>query len=407
MTSFSRLSSLLVLALTILHASAAPAALETRSFRIDREQTGNVRARNGVAEMARAYRKYGWAVPESMQNAAINATNRATSNQGGSTSATPEEGDSEFLSPVKIGGQTLMMDFDTGSADLWVFNTQLSAAQTTGHSVYDPKKSSTFHSMPFSTFKISYGDESGAAGNVGTDTVSVGSATVPKQAIELATQVTSSFVQDVNSDGLMGLGFMSSNTIEPQKQNTFFGNIAPTLKSPLFTANLKHATPGSYQFGAVDTKQFVGTMKLTPVDKSQGYWQFPSTTFAIGTDAPITNPNATPAIADTGTSLLLVDDAVLQAYYSKVAGAKSTDSGFVFPCASALPDLKLQLGSNGYMATIPGQLINYQAVGGGMCYGGLQSSQGQPIQILGDILFKSQFVVFDARGPSIGFAPHA
>ncbi|KAL8783006.1 MAG: hypothetical protein Q9195_009511 [Heterodermia aff. obscurata] len=407
MAPLSSLSSLLVFALTIFDASAAPATLETRSFRIDRQQTGNVRVRNGVSEVARAYRKYGWAVPESMNTAIINATNRAASNQAGSTQATPEEGDSEFLSPVKIGGQTLMMDFDTGSADFWVFNTQLSAAQTAGHSVYDPKKSTTFRSMPFSTFKIQYGDKSGATGNVGIDTVSVGTAKVPSQAIELAQQVTSSFVQDTNSDGLMGLGFMSSNTISPIKQDTFFGNIASTLKAPLFTANLKHKTPGSYQFGAVDTTQFVGTMKMTKVDKSQGYWQFPSTTFAVGNDQPITNPKATPAIADTGTSLLLVDDAVLQAYYSKVANAKLNDSGYVFPCSSALPDLKLQLGSEGYMATIPGAFINYQAVGGGMCYGGLQSSQGQPIQILGDILFKSQFVVFDARGPSIGFAPHA
>ncbi|CAF9914284.1 MAG: hypothetical protein HETSPECPRED_001940 [Heterodermia speciosa] len=401
------LRSLLVFALTIFDASAAPQAIEKRSFIIERQQTGNVRARNGVAEVARAYRKHGWAVPESMHAAVINATNRATSNQAGSTEATPQEGDSEFLSPVKVGGQTLMMDFDTGSADFWVFNTQLSAAQTKGHSVYDPTKSSTFRPMPFSTFKIQYGDKSGASGNVGKDTVSVGSATVPQQAIELANQVTQSFVQDTDSDGLMGLGFMKGNTISPAKQDTFFGNIAPTLKDPLFTANLRHKTVGSYQFGAVDTSQFVGKMKMTRVDPSQGYWQFPSKSFAVGTDAPVTNPKANPAIADTGTSLLLVDDVLLKAYYSKVPGAKQNDAGYVFPCSSSLPDLKMELGSEGYMATIPGELLNYQGLGGGVCYGGLQSSQGQPIQILGDILFKSQFVVFDARGPSIGFAPHA
>ena len=40
------------------------------------------------------------------------------SNESGSVKASPEEGDTEFLSPVNIGGQTLMMDFDTGSSDL-------------------------------------------------------------------------------------------------------------------------------------------------------------------------------------------------------------------------------------------------------------------------------------------------
>lgn len=32
--------------------------------------------------------------------------------------ATSQEGDSEFLSPINIGGQTMNMDFDTGSSDL-------------------------------------------------------------------------------------------------------------------------------------------------------------------------------------------------------------------------------------------------------------------------------------------------
>lgn len=36
----------------------------------------------------------------------------------GEVSANPEENESEYLSPVSIGGQTLNLDFDTGSADL-------------------------------------------------------------------------------------------------------------------------------------------------------------------------------------------------------------------------------------------------------------------------------------------------
>ena len=50
---------------------------------------------------------------------------------------------------------------------------------------------------------------------MGIDTVSVGGATVPSQAIELATKVSDSFVEDVSSDGIMGLGFMTSNKVRP------------------------------------------------------------------------------------------------------------------------------------------------------------------------------------------------
>lgn len=36
----------------------------------------------------------------------------------GSVSAKPEEADAEFLSPITVGGQQMMMDFDTGSSDM-------------------------------------------------------------------------------------------------------------------------------------------------------------------------------------------------------------------------------------------------------------------------------------------------
>lgn len=62
----------------------------------------------GPVVLQRAYRKYNRAVPDAVSRAA----------QDGTVSATPEQFDSEYLSPVTIGGQTLNLDFDTGSADL-------------------------------------------------------------------------------------------------------------------------------------------------------------------------------------------------------------------------------------------------------------------------------------------------
>ena len=45
-----------------------------------------------------------------------------TSNQTGDVPAEDSQNDSEYLCPVTIGtpGKTFTLDFDTGSADLWV-----------------------------------------------------------------------------------------------------------------------------------------------------------------------------------------------------------------------------------------------------------------------------------------------
>ena len=407
------MSSLLYLTLA-LNASAAPSQLQPRSFKIQRQPTGNIRVRDGVAEMGKAYQKYGFPVPDAISKAitqnnaqtSANVTSQAAGKQQGTTDATPEQGDSEFLSPVSVGGQQLMMDFDTGSSDMWVFNSGLSAQENQGHSVYDPSKSKTFKQMQGASFHVLYGDNSFAQGPVGQESVTIGGANVATQAVGLPTTVASSLVSDTSSDGLVGLGFKSINTVKPQQQNTFFENVQPSLVKPLFTANLKHSTAGAYEFGNIDSTQFLGKINFTPVDSSDGFWQFTADTIKVGDGTTTKFPNSSPAIADTGTSLMLMDPSIVQAYYNNVNGAQLNEQGVVFPCNSELPDLYIQLAPN-YMGKIPGSLINYQATGNGMCFGGLQSNSGQHVQILGDVMFKSQFVVFEGTGPNIGFAPHA
>lgn len=247
----------------------------------------------------------------------------------------------------------------------WVFNTQLPPSSTAGQTLFDPSKSTTFRLLEGATFEISYGDQSKAAGIVGTDVVNIGGATVNSQAIELATEVTDSFVEDANSDGLLGLGFSTINTVKPVQQKTFFDNIQAGLVEPLFTVNLRHAEVGAYEFGRIDPSKFQGSLIFTPVDSSRGFWEIQSSSFAIGDGEIQSNIKASPAIADTGTSLMLVDDEVAEAYWSQVAGARfdQDQQAFIFPCDSDLPDFHVALGAE-YMGTIPGELMNFSRAGG-------------------------------------------
>ena len=86
-------------------------------------------------ELDRTFRKYGIVPPQGLsdaateqKNAIVSGTNAVTNEKvaaaggdgSGSVVANPMLLDSEYLSPVKIGGQTLNLDVDTGSADLYV-----------------------------------------------------------------------------------------------------------------------------------------------------------------------------------------------------------------------------------------------------------------------------------------------
>ncbi|KAJ5782606.1 Peptidase aspartic catalytic [Penicillium paradoxum] len=402
--------------------------LQGRSFKVERVKRSDYVA-HGPTALRKAYRKFGIDVSnlkgvdvsdfEPFDTKHTTPTKSAKGDvvddgKTGAVDATSVDGDVEFVSPVNIGGQTLDMNFDSGSADMWVLSSKLPKSVQNGRTVYEPSKSATFKEVQNSSFEISYGDGSYANGGVGKDDVSIGGVKVTGQPFGLPTVVSQTFAEDKKSNGLVGLGFSSINTITPEPQKTFFENVAPSLDEPVFTARLLSNGVGEYEFGTVDKSKYSGTMVNVSVDASNGFWQFNSAQFAVGGGSfqPITK--TTQAIADTGTSLMMVSPDVAEAYYDQVEGAifANNANGYIFPCTSDLPTLSVAIGT-AYSATIPGSLMNWSQVGINtttgetVCYGGLQSSGESAMAIYGDVFLKALFVVFDSRGPSLGFASPA
>lgn len=199
--------------------------------------------RNGPRALARAYIKFGKPLPDDL--AAYLARDQASSKvkrSTGSVANAPQADDTEYLSNVQIGtpAQTLPLDFDTGSADLWVFSTETESSDVDGQTLYNPSDSSTAQLLSGETWSISYGDGSSSSGDVYSDVVTVGGLSVSGQAVESAQQVSSTFTSDTASSGLLGLAWSSINTVQPDQQNTFFANAQSSLDSPVFTVDLKH-----------------------------------------------------------------------------------------------------------------------------------------------------------------------
>lgn len=88
-----------------------------------------------------------------------------------SVSLKDQNDDEEWTGKVTIGtpAQSFVIDFDTGSSDLWVPNSSCNDANCNGHTKYNAAKSSTGKKQS-GNFDIGYGDGSSVSGPIYTDT---------------------------------------------------------------------------------------------------------------------------------------------------------------------------------------------------------------------------------------------
>lgn len=214
-----------------------------RSFSVSQIAHPNFKP-HGPTQLAKTLAKYGASLPDGLAHTVANfdVARRLAARTSGSVKTTPEQYDIQYLTPVQIGTppQTLNLDFDSGSSDLWVFSTGVPPASVMGQALYNPKKSNTSRRVSGASWEITYGDESTSRGIVYRDTVKIGGIAVKNQAVEAATNVSEQFTRDASNDGLLGLAFSKLNTVTPRQELTWFDNAAKTLDAPLFTADLKY-----------------------------------------------------------------------------------------------------------------------------------------------------------------------
>ncbi|TID16380.1 aspartic endopeptidase [Venturia nashicola] len=339
---------------------------------------------------------------------------KSSESSSGRATTDDQQNDSMYLTPVLIGDQPMILDFDTGSSDLWVWSVYLDTVtkklgEASNKHIYDPSKSSPPASpMAGSTWKISYGDGSFASGTVVTDTLTVGGIKVNRQAIECAQHLSPSFVRSAG-DGLLGLAMGNINTVKPQRVQTPVENMITQqdITNKLFTAYLgswrdaEEDDKGQsfYTFGYVDEEVLKHSNATEPyytplVNPEQGFWKFASPSYTINGESFACSGNT--AIADTGTTLALVADTVCDAIYKRIPKAyyDSSNQGYVFPTDTKEEDLPLvgfAVGSEGKVFTCGKEDLLFAETAPGWTYGGIQSRGDLPFDILGDTWLKGVY----------------
>lgn len=207
--------------------------------------------------------------------------------------------------------------------------------------------------------------------------------------------------------GVFGLAYNLKTDTTPQQQSVSSA-LLPYLNSSIFTVDLKYHDDGEYEFGYINSSKYTDEIYYVPLNDGAKYWSLNFTMYTFG-GAHLWYAQDQVAIADTGTSLLLLPNHIVDAYYGAVKGAVLGDYGWVFPCGSKLPHFQLAFGhTDDSKFTIPGEYINYAQLppvaGNGTCLGGIQYKDDAPFSILGDIFLKAVFAVFDYGNARVGFA---
>lgn len=258
-------------------------------------------------------------------------------------------------------------------------------------------------------WKIQYGDGSTASGDCGSDTLILGNLSIKKQTIECAAKLSRQFSQGT-SDGLLGLAWGKINTVtdsgEADPQATPVENMikqddipkeAELFTSAFYSTRDKGAE-SFYTFGFIDqdlVKKSGQEIQWTQVDNKEGFWSFSSESTSINGEKVKLSGNT--AIADTGTTLALMSDKVVEKLYDQIPGATYDwlNQGYIFPTtvkADDLPEIKVAVGDQEY-------LIQKEDLAFALTddkkhwYGGIQSRGMMPFDILGDTFLKSVYVV--------------
>jgi hypothetical protein len=170
------------------------------------------------------------------------------------------------------------------------------------------------------------------------------------------------------------------------------------LAQPIFTVMLdKGDSNGFYSFGAIDAAKAgvnESNITYTPVDSSQGFWMFDLTTATI--NGQTINRSSNKAVADTGTSVCLLDDSTVNAIYQTIPGAKMDQSlgGWVYPTNATVPAVQLAVGDT--LFTVNPADFAYGPAESGLTFGGIQSRGSNPFDVFGDVFLKVGFFLYCA-----------
>lgn len=304
---------------------------------------------------------------------------------------------SYYYGTVSLGTppQTFKVDFDTGSSNLWLPSASCTNCPTTA-TKYDSAASSTYVANG-EAFSIQYGSGS-CTGFLSEDVFSVGNFSAAVTFAEVLSE--SAQFESSKFDGLLGLAFPSIavDAVTPIVQQLI---AASQLAVDVFAFYLQDETgTGELTIGGTDATKYTGDVFYAAVT-SDTYWEVALTSIAAAGTTYVTSASC---IVDSGTSLIVGPSATIASLMAGIGAVYSSTQGLYYvptADAGALPSIDITLGNSVTLALTPSSYI--LGASGTDTYLGFEGSS-MSLWILGDVVIRPFYTVFDIANNQVGFA---
>lgn len=318
---------------------------------------------------------------------------------------------------VSLGtpAQSLRLDIDTGSSDLWANSPDSEICQSRGDicgesGTFDANSSSTY-SYVNSAFFIKYADGTFASGDYGKDKLSIGGQTITNMQFGIGINSTS-------QNGILGIGYEALE-VQVSMTGKSYSNLPARLvddgviQSNAYSLWLNDldANTGSILFGGVDSDKYHGSLATLPIVQEQGqYVEFliALTGLSAGSNTIFNDTsNAVAVLLDSGSSLsYLPDDYVNSLFSTFNADYRSSEGVAIVDCSLADDSRTVDFTFSGPTISVSlSELVIVAAVdrGNPVCILGI-SRAGQSTSVLGDTFLRSAYVVYDLDNNEISLA---
>ncbi|KAJ3186842.1 hypothetical protein HK101_009553 [Irineochytrium annulatum] len=292
------------------------------------------------------------------------------------------------------------LDLDTGSSDTWFRGSSCKSSDGSCGSSGQAKVNTADKALVSTgkSWSTSYGSGS-VSGKVYSGPVGMAglSATI---SLGVSTSETG-----FNSpgDGLMGLAYASISNIGAAGSSNTNWIDALKLSNNVFGFYLSNAADGDkgeVTIGGVDSSKYTGTPSYISLN-SKTYWQasFAGAKYTAGKKSGALVGSTTNFIADTGTTLIILDTTPANAINSAIGA----DSQGNIACSVASSGPTVTFTINGVNYGIPPSV--YVINDGGQCFSGFTSGASDAgVVILGDVFIRAFYTIFDKANGRLGFA---